>query len=415
MTSPNRIPTTHAGSLPRTDALLSANDARLDAATDGLTLGSPDGFQPLLAGAVADLVQRQVDTGITVPGDGEFGKAMSSAVDYGAWWSYSFQRLSGLELVPGGPFDGAPVHSSPGNVKLTTFPDRRDWTLFADAYGDPTSGISVGDRPLAFPSATGPVTYTGHAAIASDIAHLKSGLAAAGVEQGFITSLSPGSASRIGNEFYATEEEFIWATADALREEYLAVIDAGLILQIDDPSIAENWDQINPAPTVEDYLAFTRIRVEALNHALRGLPEDQIRFHLCWGSWHGPHTTDLEFRYLVETMLEINAGSYSFEGANARHEHEWRVWEDVTLPDGKQIVPGVIGHATNVVEHPELVADRIERFAGVVGRENVVASTDCGLGGRIHPQIAWAKLDSLVAGAELASTRLWGKAATTVV
>ncbi|MGY4860090.1 cobalamin-independent methionine synthase II family protein [Cryobacterium sp. AP23] len=414
MTSANRIPTTHAGSLPRTDALLSANDARLAAAADGLTLDSPDGFQPLLEGAVVDLVQRQKDTGITLPGDGEFGKAMSSAVDYGAWWSYSFQRLSGLELVPGGPFAGSPVHSSPGNVKLTTFPDRRDWTRFADAYGDPKSGISVGDRAPAFPTATGPVAYTGQAAIASDIAHLKTGLAAAGVEQGFITALSPGSASRIGNEFYATEEEFVWAMADALREEYRAVIDAGLILQIDDPSIAENWDQINPAPTVEDYLAFTRIRVEALNHALRGLPEEQIRFHLCWGSWHGPHTTDLEFRYLVDAMLEINAGSYSFEGANARHEHEWRIWEDATLPAGKTIVPGVIGHATNVVEHPELVADRIERFASVVGRDNVIASTDCGLGGRIHPQIAWAKLDSLVAGADLATSRLWGKAAVTV-
>lgn len=414
MTSSNRIPTTHAGSLPRTDALLAANDARQDAAGGRLALGNPDDFEPLLEGAVVDLVRRQADIGLTLPGDGEFGKAMSSAVDYGAWWSYSFQRLSGLELVPGGPFGGAPVRSSPGNVKLTTFPDRRDWTLFADAYGDPKSGISVGDRAPAFPSATGPVTYTGQAAIASDIAHLKTGLAAAGVEQGFITALSPGSASRIGNEFYATEEEFIWAMADALREEYLAVIDAGLILQIDDPSIAENWDQINPAPSVEDYLAFTRIRVEALNHALRGLPEEQIRFHLCWGSWHGPHTTDLEFRYLVDTMLEINAGSYSFEGANARHEHEWRIWEDVKLPDGKTIVPGVIGHATNVVEHPELVADRIERFAGVVGRENVIASTDCGLGGRIHPQIAWAKLESLVAGAELATTRLWGSAAVIV-
>jgi 5-methyltetrahydropteroyltriglutamate--homocysteine methyltransferase len=408
MTTENRIPTTHAGSLPRTDALLAANDARQEAAAGRLTLGSPAGFQPLLEDAVVDLVQRQADVGISLPGDGEFGKAMSSAVDYGAWWSYSFQRLSGLELVPGGPFAGAPVRSGPGDVRLTTFPDRRDWTLFADAYGDPKSGISVGDRAPAFPTATGPVTYTGQEAVASDIAHLKTGLAAAGVEQGFITALSPGSASRIGNEFYASDEEFIWAMADALREEYRAVIDAGLILQIDDPSIAENWDQINPAPTVEDYLAFTRIRVEALNHALRGLPEEQIRFHLCWGSWHGPHSTDLEFRHLVDTMLDINAGSYSFEGANARHEQEWRVWEDAKLPDGKTIVPGVIGHATNVVEHPELVADRIERFAGAVGRENVIASTDCGLGGRIHPQIAWAKLDSLVAGAELATARLWG-------
>ncbi len=342
-----------------------------------------------------------------MPGDGEYGKAMSSAIDYGAWWSYSFQRLSGLELVPGGPFSSEPVRSSPGDVRLTTFPDRRDWTIFADAYRDPSSGITVGDAPIEFPSATGPVSYTGHDAIQADIAHLKHALDANGYEEGFITSLSPGSASRIGNLHYATEEEFIWACADAMREEYVSIIDAGLVLQIDDPSIAENWDQINPEPSVEDYLAFTRIRVEALNHALRGLPQERIRFHLCWGSWHGPHTTDIEFRHLVRTMLEIDAGAYSFEGANARHEHEWRVWEDVELPDGKLIVPGVVGHATNVVEHPELVADRIERYARLVGRERVIASTDCGLGGRIHPQIAWAKLESLAQGAEIATRRLW--------
>lgn len=405
--SAHRIQTSHAGSLPRTPELIAANDARQKAAADSLSLETGPDHEALLGRAVVDLVQRQVDAGITTPGDGEYGKAMSSDVDYGAWWSYSFQRLGGLELLPGGPFAGAPIHSTPGNVKLTTFPDRRDWTIFADAYRDPKSGISLGDSAPSFPTATGPVTYTGQEAIAADIAHFTQGLDAAGASKGFLTSLSPGSASRIGNEYYATEEEFIWACADAMREEYTAIIDAGLILQIDDPSIAENWDQINPAPSVDDYLAFTRIRVEALNHALRGLPEDRIRFHLCWGSWHGPHTTDLEFTYLVDTMLEINAGSYSFEGANARHEHEWRIWEDVKLPEGKQIVPGVIGHATNVVEHPELVADRIERFANLVGRENVIASTDCGLGGRIHPQIAWAKLDSLAQGAELASKRLW--------
>jgi 5-methyltetrahydropteroyltriglutamate--homocysteine methyltransferase len=405
--SANRIQTSHAGSLPRTPELISANKARREAAAGALGLDAPEEYERLLSDAVTELVQRQSAIGITLPGDGEFGKAMSSTVDYGAWWSYSFQRLSGLELLPGGPFDGAPVRSTPGNVRLTTFPDRRDWTLFAEAYADPKSGISVGDSAPAFPTATGPVRYTGQDQIAADIAHFKRGLDAAGVEQGFITSLSPGSASRIGNEFYATEEEFIWACADAMREEYLAVIDAGLILQIDDPSIAENWDQINPEPSVEDYLAFTRIRVEALNHALRGIPEDRVRFHLCWGSWHGPHTTDLEFTYLVDTMLDISAGSYSFEGANARHEHEWRIWEDTKLPDGKKIVPGVVGHATNVVEHPELVAQRIERFAGLVGPENVIASTDCGLGGRIHPQIAWAKLETLARGADLASKRLW--------
>jgi len=405
--SRDRIQTTHAGSLPRTPELIAANDAR-QLAEDGFTLDRTPEFDGLLTSAVDDLVARQKAAGITVPGDGEFGKAMTSAVDYGAWWSYSFQRVSGLEVTGEDIFSAEPVRSGPGDVRLTTFPDRRDWTIFREAYTDPTSGISTGKGATAFPATTGKLAYVGHDAIASDIANLKAGLAANGLTEGFITSLSPGSGSRIPNAYYATEEEHIWAWADVLREEYKAIVDAGLILQIDDPSIAENWDQINPEPSIEDYQAFTRIRVEALNYALRDLPQEQIRFHLCWGSWHGPHTTDLELKNIVDLMLEIDAGAYSFEAANARHEHEWKVWQDVTLPEGKLILPGIVGHATNVVEHPELVADRIERFASVVGKENVIASTDCGLGGRIHPQIAWAKLEALSAGAEIATQRLWG-------
>jgi 5-methyltetrahydropteroyltriglutamate--homocysteine methyltransferase len=405
--SRDRIQTTHAGSLPRTPELIAANDAR-QLAEDGFTLDRTPEFDGLLTSAVDDLVARQKAAGITVPGDGEFGKAMTSAVDYGAWWSYSFQRVSGLEVTGEDIFSAEPVRSGPGDVRLTTFPDRRDWTIFREAYTDPTSGISTGKGATAFPATTGKLAYVGHDAIASDIANLKAGLAANGLTEGFVTSLSPGSGSRIPNAYYATEEEHIWAWADVLREEYKAIVDAGLVLQIDDPSIAENWDQINPEPSIEDYQAFTRIRVEALNYALRDLPQEQIRFHLCWGSWHGPHTTDLELKNIVDLMLEIDAGAYSFEAANARHEHEWKVWQDVTLPEGKLILPGIVGHATNVVEHPELVADRIERFASVVGKENVIASTDCGLGGRIHPQIAWAKLEALSAGAEIATQRLWG-------
>jgi 5-methyltetrahydropteroyltriglutamate--homocysteine methyltransferase len=410
LNSSDGIQTSHAGSLPRTPELLAANEAR-ELSDDGFTLQRTPEFDDLLARAVEDIVRRQADTGITVPGDGEYGKAMTSAVDYGAWWSYSFQRVSGLSVTEQNIFTQTPVVSAPGAIQLTSFPDRRDWTRFRDAYTDPESGISTGKTATAFPTTTGPLRYIGQEAIASDIANLKSGLAAAGSEEGFLTSLSPGSGARIANEHYATEEEHIWAWADVMREEYRAVIDAGLILQIDDPSIAENWDQINPEPSIEDYRAFTRIRVEALNYALRGLPEDRIRFHLCWGSWHGPHTTDIEFRHIVDLMLQISAGAYSFEAANARHAHEWRVWEDVSLPEGKLLVPGVVGHATNVVEHPELVAERIERFAAVVGRERVIASTDCGLGGRIHPQIAWAKLESLAQGARIATERLWGRGA----
>jgi 5-methyltetrahydropteroyltriglutamate--homocysteine methyltransferase len=332
---------------------------------------------------------------------------MDSAVDYGAWWGYVFGRLGGLE-IGGTPLWQMPARrSSPGAVVLSSFTDRRDWLAFAEAYADPESGVSLGSSARQFPVCRGPVTYTGQEAVARDIAHLKEALAATGAQDGFLNAVGPGSCARFANEYYATDEEFMYACADALREEYRAIIDAGLILQVDDPCIAENWDQINPAPSVEDYQRFTMQRVEALNHALDGLPSDRIRFHLCWGSWHGPHTTDIPMADIVEVMLAINADTYLFEAANVRHEHEWRVWQDVKLPDGKVIVPGVVSHATNLVEHPELVADRIVRFAEVVGGENVMAGTDCGLGGRVHPQIAWAKLESLVQGAELAGRRLW--------
>ena len=406
----DRIHTSHAGSLPRTPELIAANAARA-LADDGFTLKRSSAFDGLLTTAVVDLVRRQKDAGITIPGDGEYGKAMSNPVDYGAWWTYSFQRTAGLELTDFNPILAEPVRSEPGAIKLTSFADRRDWTTFAAAYQDPDSGIQIGKNATSFPSATGPISYIGQAALASDIANLKAGLDEADIPTGFITALSPGSASRIGNEHYASEEEFIYAWADVLREEYRAIVDAGLIVQIDDPSIAENWDQINPEPSIEDYQQFTRIRVEALNYALRGLPEEQIRFHVCWGSWHGPHTTDIEFRHIVDLVLGVNAGAYSFEAANARHEHEWTLWQDLDLPAGKVLVPGVVSHATNVVEHPELVAQRIERFATLVGRENVIASTDCGLGGRLHPQIAAAKLESLGQGAQLATNRLFSHSA----
>jgi 5-methyltetrahydropteroyltriglutamate--homocysteine methyltransferase len=291
-------------------------------------------------------------------------------------------------------------------VVLTSFGDRRDRTRFAAAYNDPESGITTGPRPPA-PICVAPIGYTGRDAIAADIANFKAALAQAGIAEGFMSAVAPGSAARIGNSYYKTDEELLWACAEAMREEYKAILDAGLVLQLDDPAIAENWDMINPEPSVEEYRKFSMVRVEALNHAIRGLPQERIRFHLCWGSWHGPHVTDIAMRDIVEVMLAVDAQAYSFEAGNVRHEHEWRVWQDVKLPDGKLILPGVVSHATNVVEHPELVADRIERFAGLVGRERVIASTDCGLGGRIHPEIAWAKLEALAAGAALASRRLW--------
>jgi 5-methyltetrahydropteroyltriglutamate--homocysteine methyltransferase len=400
--SRDRILTSHAGSLPRPDDLIEANRA-----LESADARDERRVQAQLRAAVADVVRRQTDLGISVPGDGEFGKSMGHRVNYRAWWSYSFQRLGGLELGRAGLYDVPPRRSRPGEVVLTSFADRRDRLAFAAAYADPDSGITTGPRAPLWPVCVAPLTYTGHDAIKSDIANFKAALGAAGVEEGFMTSIAPGSASRIANRHYKTEEEFLFAFADAMREEYTAIVDAGLILQLDDPAIAENWDMVNPEPTIADYRTFSMVRVEALNHAIRGLPEDRIRFHLCWGSWHGPHTTDIPMREIVDVMLAVKCCAYSFEAGNVRHEHEWKVWQDVKLPDGKLILPGVVSHATNVVEHPELVADRIVRFANQVGRERVIASTDCGLGGRVHPQIAWAKLETLAHGSALATRQLW--------
>ena len=390
------ISTTTSGSLPRTPALIEANAART-LADDGFTLQSTPELETLTAAAVADVVERQRQAGITLVGDGEFGKAMSNAVDYGAWWSYSFQRVAGLSLTEVNAFNEPPVRSTPGQVRLTSFLDRRDRNLFPAVYAE---AVEVGRNATAFPTTTGPLSYRGQEAVAADIRHLKAALREA--EQGFLTAIAPGSASRVRNEFYATDEEHIFAWADALREEYRAIVDAGLILQLDDPCLAENWDQINPAPTPDEYRAFTRIRIDAINHAIAGLPKEQVRLHLCWGSWHGPHTTDIELREILPEVLRANVGSVSFEAGNVRHEHEWEVWADAAVPEDLVLVPGVVSHATNVVEHPDLVAQRIRRFTGIVGDDRVIASTDCGLGGRIHPDLAWAKLEALGEGARRA-------------
>ncbi|KAA9089501.1 cobalamin-independent methionine synthase II family protein [Microbacterium radiodurans] len=393
------IQTTTAGSLPRTPALIAANGARTFA-DDGFTLESSAEVGELTARAVADVVERQRDAGITQVGDGEFGKAMSNAVDYGAWWSYSFQRAAGLSLTDVNAFNEPAVHSEPGRIRLTSFLGRRDRQLFPAVYAE---AVEVGAGATAFPTTTGPLSYRGHDAVASDIAHLTATLRPG--EQGFLTAIAPGSASRVRNDFYASDEEHLFAWADVLREEYRAITDAGLIVQLDDPSLAENFDQIDPEPSIADYQAFTRLRIEALNHAIAGLPRELVRLHLCWGSWHGPHTTDVALADILPVVLEANVGSISFEAGNVRHEHESGVWAEASVPDDLVLVPGVVSHATNVVEHPELVAQRIERFARIVGVDRVIASTDCGLGGRIHPDLAWAKLASLGQGARIAAGR----------
>jgi 5-methyltetrahydropteroyltriglutamate--homocysteine methyltransferase len=397
------IQTSHAGSLPRPDDLIELNRRRM--AGEGV---DEDAYAQALHDATVDVVRRQRELGIDLPNDGEYGHAMGQKVDYGAWWGYVYSRLGGVDQQT--QTQETPTADPVSTIKLGTFMQRRDWNRFADAYFEPGVGIlstvrageSAGEA-FSFPVCDGPLTYTGHAEVERDIANLKAGMQAAGAERAFLCSLGAGSLARIGNAHYATDEDFVWACAEAMREEYLAITNAGIVVQIDEPGFAENWDQFAVEPSLEDYKKFTMVRVEALNHALRGIPRELVRFHCCWGSWHGPHTTDLPMADLVDMLVQIEAGSYSFEAANARHEHEWRVWREAKIPDDVVLVPGVVGHATNVIEHPQLVADRIGRFVDAVGAERVIAATDCGLGGRVHPQIAWAKLEALSQGAELAS------------
>ena len=404
--SKERILTTHAGSLSRPADLIALS--RAWAAGQSADVGS---YAQCLGNAVTEVVGKQRELGIDIVDDGEFGKPMASNYDYGAWWNYAFARMEGFspaDAVPESPHK----KSSVAELSLTAFTNRRDWRKFGEFYQDPEStGSLIGSaarRPTRRPVCTAAIKYVGHAALAADIANLKVAIAVAGVEEGFMCSVGPGSFARGEYLYYKTEEEFVFASAEAMREEYKAIVEAGIVLQIDDPSLPDNWDMINPEPPLEEFKKFERVRIDALNHALRGLPEDRVRYHICWGSWHGPHTTDIPLQDIVDLVLSVNAGAYSVEAGNVRHEHEWRVWQDVPLPEGKLLIPGVVSHATNIVEHPQVVADRIVRYAQVVGRENVIAGTDCGLGGRVHPQIAWAKLSALVEGAKLATRELWG-------
>lgn len=392
----SKIRTTHVGSLPRTDELLQANNHRSEM--------SDEEFMAVLEPAVDQVVARQLDIGLDYVNEGEYGHVTSGAVDYGSWWNYSFSRLGGLTMTDTDRWAATEnIESTPGHIRLTSFPFRRDRQRFRDAYEDPTTGILTGRKKVGNPVITGPITYIGQSQVQADIKLLKDALAKHGKNpaDGFVAALSPGSAARLTNEYYKSDEEVVWACADAMAQEYRAITDAGLVVQIDDPSIGEAWDQITPEPSIADYQAFIQIRIDALNHALKGIDPALVRFHVCWGSWHGPHTTDIDFKHIRDQVLTINAGAYTFEAANPRHEHEWQLWEDGKLPDDKVIMPGVVSHCTNVVEHPELVAMRIRNFVSCVGRDRVVASTDCGLGGRIHRDIAWAKLEALTAGAAL--------------
>jgi len=395
--SSDRILTTHVGSLPRPDALI---QAYRDDAPDPV-------LNPLLRSTVAEVVEEQRAVGIDIIGDGEFGKATRAAVDYGAWWSYIYARMAGFEVREGDPTSrGYGPHSS------------KDRTVFKEFYdsGAPMSGGQSGGgmqntatARLAQLVCTGPVRYTGHALIQRDIENFKEALDSASAVEAFMPAVSPATLQIISNAHYPSMEDYTWALAEAIREEYRAIVDAGFVLQIDDPALVDLYDWwFSATDDVSGFRKWAEFQVEAVNHALEGIPEDRVRFHICWGSWHGPHSTDVPLKDVADLLVRVKAQAYSVEAGNVRHEHEWKVWRDlVTLPEGKVLIPGAVSHATNVLEHPELVADRLMQYSNVVGRENVIAGTDCGLGGRIHPQLVWAKLRVLVEGAALASRQLW--------
>ena len=349
--------------------------------------------------AIAETVKKQVEIGIDCINDGEFWTARSLA-HYAA-------HFTGLEARP---------------VKLgeppTTRHSTRERDEFRDFYADMdklgTLFFVPGEKPMPPMTerviARGPVKSRGPQAINREIDAFRAAIDRSGskVEEAFIAVLAPGWLDHfIFNEYYNTDEEFLFALAEAVREEYRAVVSAGFVLQIDDPGLPDWWDMIKPEPTVEEYRKFAKLRIEAVNHALVGIPDEKVRYHLCWGSWHGPHTHDLPLEHIVDLVIAVKAQTYSFEAGNVRHEHEWRAWQAVKVPPGKILMPGVVSHATNLVEHPQLVADRILRYTAIVGRENVIAGTDCGLGGRVHAELAWAKLRALVEGAQLASKNLW--------
>ena len=350
--SDSRILTTHAGALPRPDALLSLNAQLADRSAPDLL----ETHRTQLRAAVRDVVHRQITLGLDVVNDGEYGKAMRTRLDYGAWISYVVERFTGFDDAQpartasvgmasvetasvetasvGHPFRGAT--SSGEAIRPGSFLKRRDRQAFPDVYADIDRELfGGGPRPMSRPI-VGPVTYRGHAALQADIANLRAGSPGeAGLHiDAFMTSPAPGTFGRDQNRYYKTQEEFLSAVADALRVEYRAITDAGFILQIDDPGMAENWDAMDPSVTLEEYRAYARLCIEALNHALDGIPENRVRYHMCWGSWHGPHLTDIPLRDIVDLLLTIRAGAYSLEAGNVRHEHEWKVWRDVKLPDG---------------------------------------------------------------------------------
>jgi 5-methyltetrahydropteroyltriglutamate--homocysteine methyltransferase len=394
--STDRILTTHVGSIPRPEGIRELLRARL--AGQPVDAGA---LASRVESAVADVVRRQAEAGIDVVSDGEMSKT--------SFIAYSDERLAGFEALR--PDDPAVPASNTSGTWARRLDTRREWRAFREYYA---AYLPAAMPPSAPPTVcTGPISYKGEALLRRDLQSFRAALQAAGLTEGFVPAIAPGMVGRDQNRYYPTEEAYRFALADALRTEYRAIVDAGFVLQIDDPGLGETWDMIIPAPPLAEYRKMQAMNIEALNHALAGIPEDRVRYHLCWGSWQGPHEVDLALSDVVDLMLTVKAQAYSVEAATPRHSWEWRVWKDVKLPEGKILIPGVIAHTTAVVEHPETVAERIVNFASVVGRDRVIAGADCGfaqgaLYQRQHPTVMWAKFRALAEGAALASRRLWG-------
>jgi 5-methyltetrahydropteroyltriglutamate--homocysteine methyltransferase len=351
-----------------------------------------------LKNEVAEVVRKQVACGIDSVNDGELGKTNFT--------NYVRERLSGFETRPSGA-GRTPTPLSIAGRELAKFPE-----YFA-AGGRGFGAFAASGPSQAQVYCVGPLQYAGQAALKEDIANFRAALEGVKVAEAFLPANTPGTIEHwLRNEHYRGEEAFLYAIAEAMREEYRGIVEAGFLLQIDDPDLPDGW-QMYPDMSVADYRKYATLRVDALNHALRDIPRERIRLHVCWGSFHGPHQHDIPLKDIVDIIFRVRASSYSIEASNPCHEHEWRVFEDFELPDGAVLIPGVVGHYSDFIEHPELVAERLVRYANLVGRENVMAGTDCGLGPRVgHATIAWAKLEALAEGARIASRRLWAKPAS---
>jgi len=380
--SDTRIRTTHVGSIIRPPELLVLSAKASKSAAD------EKAFEDATRKSIADVVQKQIAAGIDVINDGEHGKS--------SWANYALTRMSGFEHRPNEMRPAVWL----GRERIR-FKDFMAKEFPRGVTGSPTDAC------------IGPIKYTGQESIKTALALFKDALKDAKPDEVFYTAVAPASVGYDANqEYYKSDEEYVYAIADALAEEYRAIVDAGFVLQVDDAVLANMYDYLTEQ-SPKKYRDWAELRVAALNKALKGIPEDRIRYHICFGSWHVPHTSDAPLEAIVDLMLKVNAGAYSIEAANVRHEHEWRVWEKTKLAAGKILIPGVVTHHTTTVEHPKLVAERIVRFAKLVGRENVIGGTDCGFAQsegvqRVHPSVMWAKFEALAEGAKLASKELWG-------